>query len=58
MAVEGAGKPATEKLSLTSVAANTALRDITDRLARGILRKSDARGRSTSDRLNDASTQD
>lgn len=34
---------------------DTALRDITDLLARGILRKSDAGGRSTSYELNDAS---
>ncbi len=34
---------------------DTALRDITDLLARGVLRKSDAGGRSTSYELNDAS---
>jgi len=34
---------------------DTALRDITDLLARGVLRKSDARGRSTSYLLNDSS---
>jgi len=34
---------------------DTALRDITDLLARGVLRKSDARGRSTSYEFNDAS---
>jgi Fic family protein len=34
---------------------DTALRDITDLLARGVLRKSDARGRSTSYVLNDTS---
>jgi Fic family protein len=33
---------------------DTALRDITDLLARGVLRKSDAGGRSTSYELNDA----
>jgi len=37
---------------------DTALRDITDLLARGVLRKSDAGGRSTSYELNDASKQD
>jgi Fic family protein len=35
---------------------DTALRDITDLLARGVLRKSDAGGRSTSYELDDAST--
>ena len=37
---------------------DTALRDITDLLARGVSRKSDAGGRSTSYELNDASKQD
>ena len=36
---------------------DTALRDITDLLARGVLRKSDAGGRSTSYEIDDASTQ-
>ena len=36
---------------------DTALRDITDLLARGVLRKSDAGGRSTSYELNDSPEQ-
>ena len=39
---------------LSHLFAMTALRDITELLARGILRKSDAGGRSTSYELNDA----
>jgi Fic family protein len=42
---------------LAKCSSDTALRDITDLLARGILRKSDAGGRSTSYELNDASPQ-
>jgi Fic family protein len=42
---------------LTKCSSDTALRDITDLLARGLLRKSSAGGRSTSYELNDASPQ-
>ncbi len=50
------GKLTTSKwAAIAKCSPDTALRDITDLLARGVLRKSDAGGRSTSYELNDAS---
>ena len=50
------GKLTTSKWGqIAKCSPDTALRDITDLLARGVLRKSEAGGRSTSYELNDAS---
>lgn len=50
------GKLASGKwAAIAKCSPDTALRDIRDLLARGVLRKSDAGGRSTSYELNDAS---
>ena len=52
------GKLTTTKWGrLAKCSPDTALRDIADLVARGVLRKSDAGGRSTSYELNDVSTQ-
>ena len=52
-----AGKLTSSKWAvIAKCSPDTALRDITDLRARGVLRKSDSGGRSTSYELNDAST--
>ena len=52
--IDEGGESSSKWAAIAKCSPDTALRDITELLARGILRKSDAGGRSTSYELNDA----